>query len=200
MNEPLDDKSRFVKVLKLLPENFIDDFVRGDLWNASYPWQLNSKISKYDNYSKEILSEFSNPKINKAWKAFNKLFYALEKFLADNFWVPEHSLRDYFYLRPDIHHNFHDKWEYIERREKPEAYKDWCDKASVEWWKAKSKLDNLAEEFEKVYKDFIKIAKKEIEREEKPRKRWWEKTWVQFLGIVGAIASIIGIIFYIFLK
>jgi len=183
MNKFLDDKSRFVKVLELLPESFIDDFVRNHLWNASYPRIFNDTFIKYDNYSKELLSEFSNLKINKNWKAFNKSFYTLRKFLVDNFWSPKH-LQDYCYLRPDIHHNF---------SEQNEA-------SSNLWGKYKNELDKIADEFEKAYKEFIKIAKKEIEREEKPKKRLWKKTWVRVVGLVGAFASIIGLIFYIFSK
>ena len=72
MNHFLDDKMRFAKVLEFLPEKFIDDFVRYYLWNANYPVEINKILLKYDEHKKEILSEFSNSKINDVRINFNK--------------------------------------------------------------------------------------------------------------------------------
>jgi hypothetical protein len=46
--------------------------------------------------------------------------------------------------------------------------------------------------------DSINISSKRSSFEGSRKKRWWEKSWVQVIGIIGSIASIIGFIFYIF--
>jgi hypothetical protein len=48
--------------------------------------------------------------------------------------------------------------------------------------------------------DSSNISTKRSSFEGSRKKRWWEKSWVQVLGIIGSIASIIGFIFYIFSK
>lgn len=47
MNYVLDDKSRLIKVLELLPEKFVDDFVNYYLYNANYPQEYNEILEKY---------------------------------------------------------------------------------------------------------------------------------------------------------
>lgn len=57
--------------------------------------------------------------------------------------------------------------------------------------KSQTLLKNIREETSK---------KLGLLRQLKKKRRWWEQTWVQVLGLVGALASIIGFIFYIFSK
>ena len=154
MNHFLDDKIRLATVLKFLPEKFIDDFVRYYLFNANYPVEKNEIFIKYTEYKNEILSEFSNSKINNAYINFNKSFDVLTKFLAEHFYIPNAHYKMYknppfFYLEPRIHYNF-----------------DGENKDSTLWNKYKSKLDKIANEFEETYKSFIKIAKDEIEQKD----------------------------------
>ena len=154
MNNFLDDKMRFVTILKFLPEKFVDDFVNYYLWNAKYPVEANEILFKYAEYKKEILSEFSNSKINDARINFNKSFDVLTKFLTDHFWIPNqqyemHKNPPFFYLEPRIHHNFGGK-----------------NMNPILWHKYKSELEKIANEFKETYKNFIKIAKIEIEQKD----------------------------------
>jgi hypothetical protein len=154
MNQSLDDKSRFVKVLKLLPEKFVDYFVCDYLYNASYPKEANTVLSEYAEYKKEIISEFSNSKINDAYINLNKSFDMLTKFLTEHFWIPNDHYKMYesppfFYLEPRIHHNFGGE-----------------NKDPILWDKYKNELDEIADEFKRAYKNFIKIAKNKIEQKE----------------------------------
>lgn len=155
MNHFLDDKMRFAKVLEFLPEKFIDDFVRYYLWNANYPVEINKILLKYDEHKKEILSEFSNSKINDVRINFNKSFDVLIKFLTEHFYIPNDHHKMYknppfYYLEPRVHHNFGGE-----------------NKDSILWNKYKSELDKITNEFEEAYKNFIKIAKDEIEQKDK---------------------------------
>ncbi len=154
MNQYLDDKSRLVKVLRLLSEKFVDDLVCYYLYNAMYPQEINTILSEYAEHKKEILSEFSNPKIDAAYINLNKSFDVLTKFLTEHFWTPNVHYKMYknphfLYLEPRIHHNFGGE-----------------NKDPMLWDKYKSELDKIANEFEKSYKDFIKTAKSELEPKE----------------------------------
>ena len=142
----LDDKLRFDKVIEFLPEKFVDDFVCYYLYNASYPKEINVNLLKYAEYKKEILSEFSNLQINIAYINLNKSFDLLYKFLIDHF---SYENPPFYYLEPRIHHNFGGR-----------------NKNPIMWDKYKSELDKIADEFEKAYKSFIRIAKSEIEQKE----------------------------------
>jgi len=176
MSKFLDDKLRFNNFLEILPEEFMDGFVNECLWNAYYPRVYGDAIFEYSEYTKKLLSEFADSKINKAWKKFNKSFYILYKFLIKNFRIPKDS-QDSYYLCIDIHHNFGK-----------------TDKASSDLWdKFKTELDEVAGEFEKAYKFFIETARKRIEKIEKKRlkNRWWNESWVKIILLISAISGIL---------
>lgn len=150
----LDDQSRFIRTIRILSEFFINDFVGRWLHNGYYPTDFNEILCIYDDYSKELLSEFSNPNINIVYKVFNKSFYILKKFLTAHFAIPKQDYVRYdyppfYYLEPEIHHNFG----------KQDAT------SSLRWDEYKKELDNLADKVEKNYKNFIKIAKRELEKQ-----------------------------------
>jgi len=151
-NTALNDRSRLKITIKLLPEEFVDQLVKRLLRASYYPKKFNRILEEYNSYSKRTLSEFSNPKINKAWKTLNKSFYTLRKFFHTNFQIPEEErgmddFPTFLYLRPDIHRDFSKQ-----------------DEANFKLWdECKNKLDDLAKEFEKTYKNFINIAKKEFD-------------------------------------
>lgn len=109
----------------------------------------------YNERENEILSEFSNVKINTSRSKLNDSFNALRNFLIDHFYIPNSHYEMYknppfFYLEPRIHHNFGGE-----------------NKDPILWNRYKSELDRIAEEFEGAYKDFVKTAKKEIEQDQK---------------------------------
>lgn len=146
-----DNKKHFTTFLKLLPEKFINDFVDCYLWNAYYPVKFNKIIQRYNDYSKEILSEFTNIEINNAWKNFNISFNELIKFLIKHFSIPnQHYLMykepPYFYLETRIHHKFNKQ----------------TDEISQQWDRYKNELDKTADKFKKTYTNFIEITNKKI--------------------------------------
>lgn len=154
MDQHLDDRSRFAKVLNLLPEEFIDNFIRYYLDNAYYPKEINEILSEYIAYKQSLLSEFSNSKINESYAQLNKSFDILTKFLFEYFWTPADQYKMYknppfFYLKPDIHHNFGGE-----------------NKNPILWDKYKRNLDKIANEFRTAYNDFIKVVKTEVEQKE----------------------------------
>lgn len=182
-----DDKSRFITILELLPEKFVDNFVCDYLYNAYYPTEFNKTLQEYSEHKKEILSEFANPKINESYTNLNKSFDALKKYLISHFSKPKQHYEMYkeppfFYLEPRIHHNFAEG-------------DDISEKSSQLWDEYANTLDKLADDFRKAYKDLVKIAKKEIEQKETIKNKWWEKTWMQMIMLLGAIAGIIGLYF-----
>lgn len=163
MKKLLDDKSRFIAILEFLPENFIGDFVNYYLYNAYYPIEFNKILYVYVKYKKELLAEFSNPKIQDAYQQFNKTFDIIEKFTTSHFYIPEAHYKRYkdqpfFYLEPLLHHNFR----ISEGGESENKEKD-----SLEWDKYKNELDGYAGDFEEAYKSFLRVAKMEIERDRK---------------------------------
>ncbi|MDE1969996.1 MAG: hypothetical protein KGI50_00210 [Patescibacteria group bacterium] len=146
----LDDKSRFVEVIKLLPEKFVND-LRDYLFEAHFPVRYNEVFSKYFNRSDEFLLTFSTSKINKAYQKVETFFSNLIDFLNSNFDIPKgyHLNPLYRELRPEISHRFgkHDA------------------ESQKKWDKYKRDLDVLVETFVDAYGDFIHIARKEVERE-----------------------------------
>lgn len=154
----LDDKSRFIAVLCLLSEKFVDSLVNDYLYNAYYPTEFNKVLRAYGEHKKELLAAFSNPKIKVAYQQLNKIFDVLEKFLTFHFYIPQshyegRKKQPPFYLEPRIHHNFR----LSEGGKKKDKEKD-----SKEWDEYKNELDKLAYDFKKSYKNFVNIAKKEL--------------------------------------
>jgi hypothetical protein len=146
----LDDQSRFNKVMEMFPENFIDDFINYFLWNGHYEKKVNTLLDKYNLYSREVLSEFIDKDTNRAWQQFNESFYALRHFLATEFDIPQAHFEMYdkppfVYLKPAWHHNFN---EALLDREKREPL----------WHGLKKQLDEMASEFEKKYRNFVRVA------------------------------------------
>ncbi len=151
-----NDKSRFIAVLSLLPEKFVDDLVNFHLFNAHYPSNFTDIFLKYDDYRSEIMSEFSNYETNTAWNKLNEAYLTLSKFLITHFSVPnvhKQQKNPWFYLETKIHHNF--------RISEGDVNTD-DQQDSREWNKYKRDLDKLAGDFEKSYKDLIETAKKHI--------------------------------------
>jgi len=186
------DKSRLETVLEMLPERLVNDLVKEYLYNAYYPNEFTGIFSKYADYKKEELASFSNRKIRKFYKKMNEKFDVLNSFLIDHFWVPKghyemHDNPPFRYLEPRIHHNF---------RISEDAKHGTQEEDSKEWDRYYVELNNLAEDFERAYRSFIKIARKKIDTTEK--KKWWETTWFQVVALFGAMASLLGL--YLFIK
>jgi hypothetical protein len=162
-NNPIEDETRLLKVLEFLPESLVDDFVSSYLYNARFPTQFTNILSEYSAYKQTIMSRFSNRKTNRYYNKFNQVFDNLHTFLLEHYWIPDDHYEMYdnppfLYLNPDIHHNFGGE-----------------NTNSMLWDKYKRESDKIADEFEKSYDDFVRVAKRQIEKgREKPLyRRWW---------------------------
>ncbi len=121
----------------------VDKLVNIFLYEGYYPSDWLYKFDEYKNYSREILSEFSNSELNDVWKLFNKRFLTLLGFLSQHFFRKDNDSQ-YFHLYPEFEHS--------------------NDKQKKDLWtKRRAELNQLAEQFENEYKNFLKIAKKELE-------------------------------------
>lgn len=183
MNKFLNDKLRFTAILDLLSEKFVDDFVNYYLYNAYYPREFNETFDKYDEIKREILLEFSNIKIRASHTELNKSFDVLKVFLISHFYIPKehYEMKNarYFYLEPRLHHNFRlSEGGKIGNEEKD----------SKEWNRYKNELYKHTESFEDAYKNFVKIAKKEIVEE---KKGGWIKQHTTKI-IIGIIITVIS--------
>lgn len=137
----MNDKERFEKFLKLLPEQTVDNLVNYWLWNAYYPpEEINELLFNYEAYSREILSNFSNKQINKTWKRFNKEFYNLTNFLFKNFDYKVGIIPKFVYFKPIL---------------KAEKINKWLKNK-------KNQLDVTLNNFEKEYKSFLITTQKEL--------------------------------------
>jgi hypothetical protein len=150
---PLNDQARLENVLTFWPKASVDDLVGFYLENAKYPTSYGGSIEKYKSYIEDPMSEFSNPKIDKAWKKFNASFSLLRSFLIHHFWVPDQHYKTYGaeatfnYLEPNLHHNFNQQTK----------------AASAQWDDYKTELDGLADSFAEAYSFFVRVAREELE-------------------------------------
>lgn len=46
-------------------------------------------------------------------------------------------------------------------------------------------------------KNELELRDRKRNQEKAVQKRWWEQTWVQILAVLGALASIIGLILFL---
>jgi len=185
----LNDESRFEKFLERFPEDFIDNFINFYLFNGYYPKGFNKVLSEYRENKKEILSEFSNKKIKKAYIDLNEHFDILDRFLIKHFWIPRsqyemHEDPPYSYLEPRYHHNFHISEHCIDGDAR---------EISAKWDSYKNELDKIAENFNDAYLSFVKIAKEEIEKGNKPK--GFLLSNIFWLFLVPLLLLIIGTLF-----
>lgn len=150
----LDDKSKFIKVLEIFPECFIDEFVNHFLFNGRYEAESKTLLHEYYQYSKKVLSEFMDEDINNTWKKFNNSFYSLYAFLKNEFHVPEYHLKTYEkppceYLKPAWHHNFHEDPNFNEEK-------------LAQWNDLLEELRKLSNDFEDKYIKFVSTASRVI--------------------------------------
>lgn len=156
----MNDKTRFDQFLKILSETFVDHLIKEELFNAEYDVNENGILDQYSNYKQQILARFEGSKINKAYENFNTSFDTLKVFLRDHFWIPDDHYRMHkdphiAYLEPRIHHNF-----------------GGANKNPQEWDALKRELEAICDDFLKNYKKFLKVAKKEIEKQNSNKKLW----------------------------
>jgi len=184
------DKERFERVFKLLSERFVDDFVRGDLWNGYYQSEVNNILDKYNNSKKDILNQFKNKKIQTSYTNFNKSFVSLHRFLIDHFNIPKSHYGNgeaspLYYLKPEYHHNF-----FMTERGRA-ADLDEAERSKI-WREFKSELERLSDEFHDSYKKFISTANSELDRQ----KPFWKRPEIIIpiilttLGLIVAVISI----------
>lgn len=188
MNHLLNDESRFVALLGLLTEKFVDEFANYYLHNGYYPVEYSNIIDEYNSKKDEILFAFSNTKINDAAIELNNTFGVLRSFLIQHFSIPAihrgvNQDPPFYYLKPEIHHNFR---EYGDTKA-IDATRD-----SKKWDELKKELEIITEGFESAFKNFVTVAANELENEKKIQLKWWEKTWVQL--VISISLTIIGII------
>lgn len=131
----LEDQGRFKKIVELLPEEGVYDFLNLLSGGEKITYEYIAMCSDYDIYSDKILSQFANSKINKEWIIFNASFEALTDFLEEHY--SPYPKKDGFFI---FYIKHSDKWNrYIEE------------------------LKKLVKDFKKKYMSFISFAKKELE-------------------------------------
>ncbi|MEI6296486.1 MAG: hypothetical protein WCO84_02450 [bacterium] len=130
----LEDKERFNKFIKLLPEQKVELFLIRILSSGKSVERYLAMFQEYDSWSSEILSQFSDSKINSTWKVFNESFNALRDFLLE-------------------HYKF--------SNQKNEELK--LENRFAEFRKNEEDLRKLAEDFEVKYKELVFVAKEEME-------------------------------------
>jgi hypothetical protein len=166
-----EDKQRFKKVIELLPEEDVDEFINRQLFNGSYSRRFADILRRYSDYKNKVLSSFSNTRINRRYKKLNESFDILYSFLVHHFFVSDIPNADYLCLEPD-------------RRISPE------------WSSIKKELDIHAEKFWKSYISFLKVSKKKYDTENK-RDIWRETFWSKLgLIIIGSVATLLLQIVY----
>ncbi len=83
-----DDTEKLEKFIKLLPEQAVEDFLNKILLTGKFTEKDMVMFSDYDVYSAEILSQFTNPKINAEWETFNASLNSLQKFIQEHYTLP----------------------------------------------------------------------------------------------------------------
>lgn len=154
-----NDRERFERVINLLPERFVDDFVRGDLWNGYYPTETNPTLDEYNQTKDDFLNQFSNTRISSVYTEFNTAFTNLHRFLVEHFSIPRIHYGNgerppFYYLEPRHHHNFFMSEGGNEQNR---------EESSRIWNQLKSDLDELSDNFHEAYRNFIRVAREELE-------------------------------------
>ncbi len=178
-----NDKGRFERVIKLLSERFVDDFIRGDLWNGYYPRETSIVLNEYNNTKEDILNQFKNKKVQTAFIDFNQKFSNLHSFLIEHFSIPRSHYANgdtppFYYLEPEYHHNFFMS-ENGRGRELGNA------ESSRIWREYKTELETLSNEFHDAYKDFISTANSELDT----HKPFWKRPEI-ITPIIIALISV----------
>lgn len=178
-----NDKDRFERILQHFPERFVDDFIRYELWNANYSTNKSSTLDEYNNTKDDILNQFKNKEIDVAYKKFNEAFTSLYQFLINHFYIPNshygmHTDPPFYYLEQQYHHNF-----YLSEGGRGAELNE--DERSRIWQEFKASLEELGDNFHTAYKDFIRVAKEELEA----TPLW--KNPIIITTIIGALAIIV---------
>ena len=95
-----DDAEKFEKFIKLLSEQDVEDFLNKLLLVGKFTDKNMTMFSDYNIYSAEILSQFSNPKINAEWKTFNASLNSLQEFIQEH-----HTLPNGFHAKHSVEWN-----------------------------------------------------------------------------------------------
>jgi len=189
----LDNKTRMESFLKIFPEYLVNNFASDLKGGANFRNEIINRLAEYDRKKDEELLKFYGCGIKKFQKRFNRSFENLNTFLIHNFWIPRVHYQEFKnpplrYLLPRIHHNFR-----LTEGGRHQA----SEEDSREWDRKKEELDELVSRFHCSYKKFLKAVKKRVEKDLKQQK-WWERSWIQVLMIVGAIVSVVGGVVLVF--
>lgn len=181
------DRERFERVINLLPERFVDDFVRGDLWNGYYPRETNPILDEYNQTKEDLLNQFANTRISEAYTEFNTTFANLHRFLVEHFYIPNshYGMYDpppFYYLEPQYHHNF-----YMSEGGRGAELED--DERSRIWSEFKASLEELTRDFHEAYKNFLAVARKQLE----VKTLWWKNPVITVPSIIGLLAVIVPV-------
>jgi hypothetical protein len=157
-----EDKKRFEKLIEILPEEFVDDFVNYWLYNNYYPREYSKTFDEYSEYTRKTLSKFSDKKINLLYDKLNSSFEELKKFLIEHFYIPkahyESGAAKFLYLEPRLNYNF---W-ISEGGPKGIYPKEYL----KEFNSLKGRVNLYAESFERDYKSLIETLKKKYDVED----------------------------------
>ncbi len=181
-----DDKSRLAKVLELLPEWFIREFLGYYLFNIYYPYGYIERLERFDTDKDEIMLEFSNRKINAKFEILKRKFESLNEFLVNHFSVPRAHYKayenpPYLYLEPRLHHNFF--------HSELGGQQDYTDEMRSEFNRLAAELNVQREEFWEAYRDFLRTAK----ADSSVWSRWWDTSWFNLSMGALAILGVLGI-------
>lgn len=98
-----NDEERLITFINLLPEQKIRFFLNTLLLSAIAPDSYINWSILYREYTIDVLSEYSNPKLSEKYKKFNASFDRLDDFLGDNFickgkkfFLPRHPEEAYY--------------------------------------------------------------------------------------------------------
>ena len=180
-----DDKSRLQKVLELLPEWFIREFLGYYLHNIYFHYAYLERLERFDVEKDEIMLEFSNPKVREKFETLKSKFDSLDAFLSQHFSIPRIHYKayenpPYLYLEPRLHHNF-----YHSEGEQSE----YTDEARNEFEGLCDKLKSLKNEFWDAYVGFLRVAK---EANNMTKNKWWDTTWFQVSMVILAVLGLLG--------
>jgi hypothetical protein len=139
----MNDLQKIKFVLKLLPQNDVEDIL-DQLYNASIKRGPRERLVKYQEYVEDILTNFTDNRLNKLYYQLNKDLIHLSNFMNWHFFQSDYE------RRYDL---------YPEKKNNPKQQK--------EWQKRYDELDTLSAKFEKSYRNFIILCAKYLPNLEK---------------------------------
>lgn len=188
----MNDESKLERILNLLPEAFVEDFVNYHLYNGFYPWDYVTTLDGFNAVKNEVMLEFHDEKANKKFQNLKEEFNRLNEFLLTHFSIPHvhyqmHEDPPFLYIEPRIHHNF---------RLSEGGYHEDVASDSREWNRLRGELNGLAENFFNAYRTFLRVASLRISKKGSA----WSKFWFWIFDHIAQLVFgllLAGLVFWI---